>query len=178
MVITPGFQPGDDGSIPFTRSKIYCKRLTLKSSSALLLSMTNQDPITVETTVNAPIEEVWEYWTTPEHIKQWNNASNDWHTPTATNDLREGGTFTARMEAKDKSAGFDFGGTYTKVLEHKQIDYTMSDGRKVSIEFNDHGGHTHITESFDPESENSLEMQQQGWQAILNNFKKYAESQI
>lgn len=130
----------------------------------------------METTVNAPIEKVWECWTTPEHIMQWNNASDDWHTPSATNDLREGGTFTCRMEAKDGSAGFDFGGKYTKVLEHKHIDYTMDDGRKVSITFDEHDGHTHITESFDPESENSVEVQQQGWQSILDNFKKYTES--
>ena len=139
--------------------------------------MTTLSPITVETTVDAPIEKVWELWTTPEHIMKWNSASDDWHTPSATNDLREGGTFTARMEAKDKSFGFDFGGTYTKVIEHRQIDYTMGDGRKVSIMFDSHGGHTHITETFDPESENSPEMQRAGWQAIMDNFKKYAESQ-
>ncbi len=143
----------------------------------MLLTMTNPTVITVETTVDAPVEKGWEFWTAPEHIMQWNNASDDWHTPSATNDLREGGVFTARMEAKDGSAGFDFGGTYTKVLEHKQIEYTMDDGRKVSVQFDGHGGHTHVTESFDPESENSIEMQREGWQAILDNFKKYTESQ-
>ncbi len=112
-----------------------------------------------------------------EHIIHWNNASDDWHTPKAENDLREGGTFTSRMEAKDGSMGFDFGGTYTKVVLNKTIEYAMSDGRKVSIVFDSRGGHTHITETFDPESENSREMQQQGWQAIIDNFKKYAESQ-
>lgn len=137
--------------------------------------MANPTIITVETTVNAPAEKVWKYWSEPEHITKWNAASEDWHTPTATNDLREGGTFTSRMEAKDGSMGFDFGGTYTKVIEHKQIDYTMSDGRKVSITFDEVDGHTHITESFDAESENPVEMQRAGWQAILNNFKKYAE---
>ena len=132
-------------------------------------------PITVETTVDAPIETVWKCWTEPEHIMQWNSASDDWHTPSATNDLREGGMFTARMEAKDQSVGFDFGGTYTTVIEHKQIDYTMSDGRKVSITFDEHDGHTHVSETFDAESENSLEMQRSGWQAILDNFKKHVE---
>jgi uncharacterized protein YndB with AHSA1/START domain len=138
--------------------------------------MPNSTPITVETTVDAPIDAVWACWTEPEHIMQWNSASDDWHTPSATNDLREGGTFTSRMEAKDGSVGFDFGGTYTKVMEYKQIDYTMDDGRKVSVTFDGHGGHTHITETFDPESENSVEMQRAGWQSILDNFKKHAES--
>jgi uncharacterized protein YndB with AHSA1/START domain len=138
--------------------------------------MSDKTVITVETTVDAPIETVWECWTAPEHIMQWNNASDDWHTPSATNDLRDGGEFTARMEAKDGSVGFDFGGTYTKVIEHKQIDYTMGDGRKVSVTFDSHGGHAHITEKFDAESENSVEMQQQGWQAILDNCKKHVES--
>jgi uncharacterized protein YndB with AHSA1/START domain len=138
--------------------------------------MTNQSPITVETTVNAPIEQVWECWNTPEHVMQWNNASDDWHTPSGKNDLREGGTFVYRMEAKDKSFGFDFGGTYSKVEELKQIEYAMDDGRKVSITFDGHGGHTHVTEIFDAESENPAEMQRSGWQAILDNFKRHAES--
>lgn len=107
---------------------------------------------------------------------QWNNASDDWHTPSATMDLREGGTFTARMEAKDKSFGFDFGGTFTKVVQQKTIEYTMGDGRKVSVNFKEQDGSTHVVETFDAESENSIEMQQQGWQAILNNFKKHVEA--
>lgn len=134
-------------------------------------------PITIETSVDAPIETVWRYWTEPEHIMQWNSASPDWHTPSATNDLREGGSFTSRMEAKDGSMGFDFGGTYTKVVEHKEIAYTMGDGRKVSVSFDGHGGHTHISETFDPESQNSVEMQRAGWQSILDNFKSYVEAQ-
>ncbi len=137
--------------------------------------MSDTTIITVETTVNAPLQKVWECWTEPKHITQWNAASDDWHAPKATNDLREGGTFTCRMEAKDGSAGFDFGGTYTKVTEHKHIAYTMGDTRKVTVEFDDHGGYTHITETFEAESENSPEMQRQGWQSILDNFKKYAE---
>jgi uncharacterized protein YndB with AHSA1/START domain len=138
--------------------------------------MTHKTPITVETTVNAPMETVWDCWTIPSHIMQWNNASDDWHTPRATNDLREGGTFTARMEAKDGSMGFDFGGMYTKVVQHKEIAYTMGDGRKVHVTFSGHDGHTHVTEIFDAETENSAEMQKAGWQSILENFKKYAEA--
>jgi len=144
---------------------------------AILISMTNSTPITVETTVHAPIATVWQCWTEPEHIIKWNNASDDWHTPSATNDLREGGSFTSRMEAKDGSFGFDFGGTYSKVIEHKEIAYAMGDSRKVRVTFDSHGDHTHITETFDPESQNSPEMQKQGWQSILDNFKKYTEAQ-
>jgi uncharacterized protein YndB with AHSA1/START domain len=133
--------------------------------------------ITVQTTVNAPVATVWKLWSEPAHIKVWNTASPDWHTPVAENDLREGGTFKSRMEAKDKSMGFDFGGTYTKVVQHKQIDYTMGDGRKVTIAFEERDGKTSIVESFDPESQNPPEMQQQGWQSIMDNFKKYTEAQ-
>lgn len=139
--------------------------------------MTSLTPITVETSVNAPIETVWACWTEPKHIMQWNQASTDWHTTSATNDLRDGGSFTSRMEAKDKSFGFDFGGTYTKVIRHTHIAYVMSDGRKVSIDFDSQDGRTRITETFDPESENSPEMQKQGWQAIMESFRKYAEAQ-
>jgi len=133
--------------------------------------------ITVETTVNAPIEKVWEYWNNPEHIKYWAFASDDWEAPSAENDLKTGGKFKTRMQSKtDKTQGFDFGGTYTNVEERKVIEYTMDDGRKVSIHFDTaDDGQTKITESFDPESENSEEMQRSGWQAILNNFKKYTE---
>lgn len=138
--------------------------------------MTSPARITVETTVDVPVEQAWHCWTTPECIMQWNAASDDWHSPSATNDLREGGVFTARMEARDGSAGFDFGGTYTKVVDHREIAYTMDDGRTVSIAFDGHGHHTHVTETFDAESENSAEMQQQGWQAILDNYKKHTEA--
>ncbi|CAN5438121.1 SRPBCC family protein [soil metagenome] len=132
--------------------------------------------ITVEATVNAPVAKVWEYWTSPEHITQWNNASEDWHTPSATNDLREGGKFTSRMEAKDGSLGFDFWGIYDTVNVHEFIAYTLGDDRKVSIRFTTEGDVTKVEESFEAESENSIEMQQFGWQAILNNFKKYTEA--
>lgn len=134
--------------------------------------------ITVHTTVSAPVANVWEYWTEPTHIMQWNNASDDWHTPRATVDLQKEGTFLSRMEAKDGSAGFDFGGTFTEVIPRKKLDYTIGDGRTVSVAFEAQGDTTLVTETFEAESENSLEMQRQGWQAILENFKKYAESQV
>jgi uncharacterized protein YndB with AHSA1/START domain len=131
--------------------------------------------ISVQTTVNAALDKVWDLWTSPAHITRWNNASDDWHTPTATNDLREGGKFSSRMEAKDGSMGFDFEGTYDLVLPQNKIEYTMSDGRKVIIEFTAIGSQTHIMETFDAETENPVDLQRQGWQAIMDNFKKYAE---
>ncbi len=132
--------------------------------------------ITVETNVEAPITKVWELWTTPEHIKNWNKANDDWHTPKAENDLRAGGKFVSRMEAKDGSMGFDFGGTYDEVKAKQLIGYTLDDGRKVEITFSSEGNQTRITENFEPENTNPIEMQEEGWQAILDNFKKYAES--
>ncbi|MES2618086.1 MAG: SRPBCC family protein [Bacteroidota bacterium] len=138
--------------------------------------MEQAQTITVECTVNAPVEKVWTLWSEPQHITQWTNASDDWHTPSAVNDLRVGGEFTTRMEAKDGSFGFDFGGVYDRVDHNERIDYTMGDGRKVTIAFVSEGGATKIIETFDPEGENPIEMQREGWQAIMNNFKKYAES--
>jgi len=132
--------------------------------------------ITVSAIVNAPIGKVWEYWTTPESIIEWNSASEDWHTPRAENDLRVGGKFFSRMEAKDGSFGFDFGGVYDGVIEHKLISYTMGDGRKVEVNFLDEGDATKIIETFEAESANSFEQQKGGWQAILDNFKRYTES--
>lgn len=132
--------------------------------------------IKVQTSVNAPLAKVWECWTTPAHITKWNNASEDWHTPSAENDLRTGGRFSARMEAKDGSMGFDFGGVYTHVKEHELIAYTLDDDRKVTISFTSTGATTTVTESFEAEDENSIELQKGGWQSILNNFKKYTES--
>jgi len=132
--------------------------------------------ITVETTVKAPVEKVWKIWTLPEHITKWNAASDDWHTPSAENDLRVGGQFKARMEAKDGSFGFDFGGTYDQVKTHELIEYTLGDGRKVIVHFTANGNETKVTETFDAENTHSIEMQQGGWQAILDNFKKYAET--
>lgn len=132
--------------------------------------------ITVENTVTAPVEKVWAYWTKPEHIIKWNNASDDWHTPRAENDLRAGGSFVSRMEAKDGSIGFDFGGVYDKVKIHEYIKYTMGDGRKVKITFSGNGDTTKVVESFEAETTNPIEIQKGGWQGILDNFKKYAES--
>ncbi|MDO9373859.1 MAG: SRPBCC family protein [Ferruginibacter sp.] len=137
---------------------------------------TQKQMLTVETNVAAPIEKVWDYWTKPEHITQWNSASPDWHSPTATNDLRAGGSFSCRMEAKDGSMGFDFGGIYDEVTPHQQITYTLGDGRKVDIKFTAEGQGTRVVENFEAEATNSLEMQQGGWQAIMDNFKKYTEA--
>src|SRR5689334_3020371 len=125
----------------------------------------NTSAITVETTVNASIEKVWKYWTEPTHIKKWNNASPDWHTPHAENDLRTGGKFLSRMEAKDGSFGFDFGGVYDNVKTHELIEYTMGDGRKVKITFSGNASKTKVVETFEAETQNSLEMQRGGWQA-------------
>lgn len=133
--------------------------------------------ITVEVTVKASVEKVWKLWTTPEHIMKWNNASDDWHTTRAVNDLKVGGRFLSRMEAKNGSFGFDFLGTYDEVIMHERIAYTMDDGRIAIITFSSHDSdETRITETFEAESENTVEMQKVGWQAILDNFKTYAEA--
>lgn len=131
--------------------------------------------IKIETKVNAPIEKIWDYWVEPEHIVQWSHASDDWHTPRAENDIRTGGKFVSRMEARDGSMGFDFGGVYDEVIQYKRIAYTMGDDRSVTIDFNEENDGVRIVQSFDPESRNSREMQRDGWQAILDNFKKYVE---
>jgi uncharacterized protein YndB with AHSA1/START domain len=138
-------------------------------------NLTEKTSITVKSTVQAPVEKVWALWTEPMHIMKWNHASDDWHTTHAENDLRTGGTFTSRMEAKDGSVGFDFAGTYTAVQEHERIEYAMEDGRKVQISFVQQGADTHVTETFDAEQTHSADMQRQGWQAILDNFKRYVE---
>ena len=132
--------------------------------------------VTVQATVNAPAEKVWKTWTSPEHITKWNNASPDWHTPHAENDLRVGGKFLSRMEAKDGSMGFDFGGTYDAVKPNEHIAYTMGDGRKAKINFKAQGNSTHLDVTFEAENENPVEMQRGGWQAILDSFKRYTES--
>ncbi|KWR88490.1 SRPBCC family protein [Cupriavidus sp. IDO] len=131
--------------------------------------------INVEVTVAAPIEKVWRAYTTPEDIKQWNAASDDWHTTAATVDLRAGGAFSSRMEAKDGSMGFDFAGTYTKIVENKLIEYAFGD-RSAQVEFSDTPQGVAVRVSFDAESEYPVEQQQQGWQSILNNFKKHVET--
>lgn len=136
----------------------------------------NTNVITVENIINAPVEKVWEYWTSPQHIMQWNNASPDWHTPRAENDLRTGGSFFSRMEARDGSMGFDFGGIYDEVRPLECIAYTLGDQRKVKISFSTENGGTRVTESFDAENVHSAEMQRAGWQSILDNFKRYTET--
>lgn len=132
--------------------------------------------ITVQTKIQASIDKVWELWTLPEHITKWNSASEDWHTPYAENDLKVGGKFKYTMAAKDGSMRFDFIGRYSDIQEKALIAYTMDDGRRAKVIFEVQGDDVEIRESFDPETENSEAMQQQGWQAILDNFKKYVES--
>jgi uncharacterized protein YndB with AHSA1/START domain len=131
--------------------------------------------ITVETDVAAPMETVWRTYTTPEDIKQWNAASDDWHTTSATVDLRPGGAFSSRMEAKDGSMGFDFAGTYTTVVNHELIEYSFGD-RHASVEFRPNADAVHVRVTFDSESTHPIEQQRQGWQAILDGFARYAEA--
>ena len=131
--------------------------------------------ITVEATVNAPVDKVWDCWAKPEHITQWTFASPDWHAPFAENDLRKDGGFKTTMAAKDGSFSFDFEGIYTDVVEHRKISYVLGDGRTVNIMFKPQNEFTIVTETFDAETENPIEMQKDGWQSILDNFKKYVE---
>lgn len=132
--------------------------------------------ITVESTIAAEMPKVWEYYTLPEHITEWNFATDDWRCPGAENDLRPGGKYKARMEAKDGSFGFDFEAVYDEVEPGKFLSYTMGDGRKASVQFDGQGASTLVKVSFDAESQNDVAMQRAGWQAILNNFKKYTEA--
>lgn len=138
--------------------------------------MTVEKRITVEATINAPVAKVWQAWNAPSDIVEWNTPDPSWHCPSSENDLRTGGRFKNRMEAKDGSFGFDFEGTYNQVDMNREIGYTMPDGRKVDTLFTENGGKTTVTTTFDPETENDAEFQKQGWQAILNNFVKYVES--
>jgi uncharacterized protein YndB with AHSA1/START domain len=131
--------------------------------------------ITVKTKVNAPLDKVWNFWTTPQHICLWNFASPEWHNPFAENNLQVGGKFLYRMEAKDGSFGFDFWGIYTEVVSHKIIGYEMGDGRKATITFSEIPEGVLITETFEAETINPIELQEAGWLSILNNFKKYVE---
>jgi uncharacterized protein YndB with AHSA1/START domain len=133
--------------------------------------------ITVETIVKAPIETVWRAWTTPADIKQWNAASDDWHTTKAAVDLRVGGAFSSRMEAKDGSMGFDFAGTFTGIIEHRLIACAFGD-RAMTVEFTPGKNGVHIRETFDSEPTHSEEQQRHGWQAILNNFAKHVEGKV
>lgn len=135
-----------------------------------------KNKITVESTIEAPVEKVWEAWTKPEHITQWCAASDDWHAPFAENDLKVDGKFRTAMAAKDGSVSFDFEGVYTAVQPREKIEYVMSDGRKVDVTFIRQGNKTRVIETFDPEQENSPELQRSGWQAILDKFKTYVQS--
>lgn len=132
--------------------------------------------VEIETVVPASIEKVWQAWNSPADIKAWNAASSDWHCPESQVDLRVGGRFTSRMEARDGSAGFDFAGTYMKVVPHQVIEYTMDDDRAVVVKFNSDPERVTIRIAFDAESSNPVEMQRQGWQAILDNFSKYVQA--
>lgn len=136
----------------------------------------NKVKVTIQAQINASPNKVWDFWTNPKHIVNWNFASDDWCCPRAENDLRVGGKYSARMEAKDKSFGFDFECTYTEVVNLKTINYTMGDGRTAHTTFEPSNNGTKVTTIFDAEGTNSVEMQKNGWQAILNNFKKYTES--
>lgn len=137
--------------------------------------MENQTYIKVETSVNAPIEKVWEYFIQPSHIVKWNSASDDWHTVSAENDVFIGGKFSYRMEAKNGSMGFDFGGTYTRIRPLEYIEYIIEDGRKVKINFIKGVDSIKILKFFEPEKVNPIEAQKKGWLGILNNFKRYVE---
>jgi uncharacterized protein YndB with AHSA1/START domain len=138
---------------------------------------TNKKPVvTIEATVNAPVEKVWKYWGEPQHITRWAFASPDWHAPHAENDLRTNGKFTTTMAAKDGSYSFEFGGVYTKVEPNKLAEYELGDGRKVKVSFSEAGNQTKVTQQFEAENENPVEFQKAGWQAILDNMKKYTET--
>ena len=131
--------------------------------------------IKISALIEAPIDLIWQYYTDPEHIKKWNSPTPDWHTPLAENDLRVGGRFLYRMEARDGSSGFDFEGVYDTVRKNEEIAYTMPDGRQVHITFDESLAATNVNIVFDAENTYPLEYQREGWQAILNNFKKYCE---
>ncbi len=132
--------------------------------------------ITVQNLVHAPLEKTWQMWTSPEHIVNWNHASDDWHTTQASNDVQVGGKFSSTMAAKDGSFSFDFEGVHDEVALHQRIASTMGDGRKMEVTFEKQGEETLVTETFEAETENSVNLQRLGWQAILDNFKKYVES--
>jgi uncharacterized protein YndB with AHSA1/START domain len=138
--------------------------------------MNANEMIHTEITVHIPVEKAWIYWTQPEHITKWNFASKDWHCPQVANDLQIGGSFNYRMEAKDKSMGFDFYGVYDAIEEFAKINYTLGDKRKVHIQFISENGDTHILQNFEAENENPVDMQRFGWQAILNHYKEYVEN--
>lgn len=132
--------------------------------------------IRVETTVDAPLDQVWAAYVEPEHIVHWNAASDEWHCPRSTVDLREGGHFSSRMEARDGSMGFDFEGTWTAVEPHQRLQYRMDDDRMVDVAFSDGDPGVRVVVEFDAEQENPAEMQREGWQAILDTFRRYVEA--
>ncbi|MEO6916721.1 MAG: SRPBCC domain-containing protein [Chitinophagaceae bacterium] len=134
------------------------------------------EKITIETIIPASKSKVWDFYTKPEHITQWNYAADTWKCSEARNDLRDGGTYFARMEAKDGSFGFDFEAIYDEVTDQEKLTYTLSDGRQSTTTFEDLGGSTKVTTTFDTEGQNDPEMQKAGWQAILDNFKKYVDA--
>ncbi len=136
----------------------------------------NKTKITIESIINAEVSKVWNYFTDPKHITKWNFASDDWHCPDAVNDLRIGGKLNYRMEAKDGSFGFDFEAIYDEVITHKILSYTLLDGRQAKTSFEVFSGLTKVITTFEAEQQNSVDLQRNGWQAILNNFKKYVES--
>ncbi|MCC6945792.1 MAG: SRPBCC family protein [Thermomicrobiales bacterium] len=138
--------------------------------------MTESTKLKAEATIAASPDKVWSYYNQSEHITRWNSASDDWHTPSSENDLRVGGRFKHRMEARDGSEGFDFSGVYTEVSKPKRLAYTMDDGRQAEVDIEDLGGSSKVTVLFDPENEYPREFQQEGWQAILDAFKAYAEA--
>ena len=135
----------------------------------------NKEKITIKVLVLAEKQKVWDFYTKPEHIVNWNFADSSWHCPSAANDLKVGGRYIARMEAKDGSYGFDFEATYTDIKEFDNLTYEFA-GRIADVNFKDNNGNTEVTVTFDPETENSIELQKNGWQSILNNFKKYTET--
>lgn len=136
----------------------------------------NTTKINIQATIAADSKKVWEYYTQPEHITKWNFAVDDWQCPSASNDMRVGGKYSARMEAKDGSFGFDFEAIYDEIIDGKKFSYTMPDGRKVSVNFKSNNNQTEVDIEFDAENENPIELQRDGWKAILNNFKKYTEN--
>jgi uncharacterized protein YndB with AHSA1/START domain len=153
--------------------QIYEQKFRIRNRKLFIFEEKNM--ITVSTSIHESLEKIWDFWTNPKHIIHWNFAGEDWHCPKAENDLQVGGKFNYRMEAKDGSMGFDFEAIYTNIMDFQLIEYKMDDDRKVSISLEKQENSILITEKFDPENENPLEMQQQGWQMILDNFKKYVE---
>ena len=135
--------------------------------------------IQIQVDVQGDLATIWHYWNEQKHIEQWHSASPDWHTINAQNDLRVGGSLTSRMEAKDGAMGFDFGGVYTEVVANQRLAYTLGDGREVTVTFSQIApGLVHVVETFEAESQNPVELQKQGWQAILNHFKEYVEENV